>query len=74
LKSAFGQVRTYSKLRDELLNGEIFYGPNEAQVVTERWRPEYNRVSPHSSMGDGPPALATFRPTLLTLEQPYALQ
>jgi transposase InsO family protein len=38
------------KLRDELLNGEIFYNINEAKVVIENWRKEYNTVRPHSSM------------------------
>jgi transposase InsO family protein len=31
------------KLRDECLNGEIFYSLKEAQVVIEQWRVEYNR-------------------------------
>ncbi len=30
------------KLRDELLNGEIFYTLNEAQVLIEQWRQHYN--------------------------------
>ena len=33
------------KLRDEFLNGEIFYSLKEAQILTERWRVEYNLVS-----------------------------
>ena len=45
-----------SKLRDELLNGEIFYSLNEAQIVIERWRQHYNTVRPHSSLGYKPPA------------------
>ena len=32
------------KLRDECLNGEIFYSLKEAQIVIERWRKEYNTV------------------------------
>jgi putative transposase len=44
------------KLRDELLNGEIFYTLREAQVLIEGWRQEYNRVRPHSSLGYRPPA------------------
>jgi transposase InsO family protein len=44
------------KLRDELLNGEIFYTLREAQVVIEIWRREYNQVRPHSSLGYRPPA------------------
>ena len=37
------------KLRDGLLDGEIFYSLNEAQVLIERWRQEYNTVRPHSA-------------------------
>ena len=44
------------KLRDELLNGEIFYTLWEAQVLIERWRREYNQVRPHSALGYRPPA------------------
>ena len=44
------------KLRDELLNGEIFYTLREAQVLIEGWRREYNQVRPHSSLGYRPPA------------------
>ena len=46
----------YGKLRDELLNGEIFTTLQEAQVLTELWRREYNQVRPHSSLGYKPPA------------------
>jgi len=44
------------KLRDELLNGEIFYTLKEAQILIERWRREYNTVRPHSALGYRPPA------------------
>ncbi len=44
------------KLRDELLNGEIFYTLKEAEVLIEGWRNQYNRVRPHSSLGYRPPA------------------
>ncbi len=44
------------KLRDELLNGEIFYTLKEAQVLIERWRFEYNTFRPHSSLNNRPPA------------------
>jgi putative transposase len=40
-----GYVESFNRrLRDEFLNGEIFYTPNEAKVWIERWRREYNRV------------------------------
>ena len=44
------------KLRDELLNGEIFYSLAEAKIVTESWRKHYNAKRPHSSLGYRPPA------------------
>ncbi|MEJ0094650.1 MAG: IS3 family transposase [Methylocella sp.] len=50
-----------SKLRDELLNGEIFYTLKEAKVVIERWRRHYNTVRPHSSLGYKPPAPKTLQ-------------
>jgi len=45
-----------SKLRDEFLNGEIFYTLNEARVIIEGWRRHYNTVRPHSSLGYKPSA------------------
>ena len=44
------------RLRDELLNGEIFYTLKEAQVVIEHWRNHYNTKRPHSALGYRPPA------------------
>ena len=52
------------KLRDELLNREIFYSLKEAQVLIEQWRRHYNEVRPHSSLGYRPPAPATIKPRL----------
>ena len=43
-------------LRDELLNGEIFYSLAEAKVLIDAWRRHYNTVRPHSSLGYRPPA------------------
>jgi transposase InsO family protein len=45
-----------SKLRDELLNGEIFYSLREAEVLIEAWRRHFNAVRPHSSLGYRSPA------------------
>jgi len=45
-----------SKLRDELLNGEIFYTLREAEVLIEAWRHHYNTLRPHSSLCYQPPA------------------
>jgi len=44
-----------SKLRDELLNGEIFYTLKEAKIVIETWRRHYNTIRPHSSLRYQPP-------------------
>lgn len=43
-------------LRDELLNGEIFYSLAEAKILIEAWRRHYNTIRPHSSLGYRPPA------------------
>jgi putative transposase len=45
-----------SKMRDEFLNGEIFYSMKELRVLAERWRKHYNTARPHSSPGYRPPA------------------
>ena len=50
------------KLRDELLNGEIFYTLREAQVLVEQWRVHYNTIRPHSSLNYRPPAPETLAP------------
>jgi putative transposase len=47
------------KLRNELLNGEIFYTLREAQVLVEQWRQHYNRIRPHSALGYRAPAPQT---------------
>lgn len=55
-----GYVESFNgKLRDELLNGEIFYTLKEAKILTERWRWHYNTVRPHSALGYRPPAPET---------------
>jgi putative transposase len=52
-----GYIESFNgKMRDELLNGEIFDTILEARVITERWRKTYNTVRPHSSLGYRPPA------------------
>jgi putative transposase len=50
------------KLRDECLNGEIFYSLKEAQIMIEKWRVEYNTKRPHSALGYKPPAPAACSP------------
>ena len=49
-------------LRDELLNGEIFYSLAEAQVLIEAWRRHFNAVRPHSALKYRPPAPETIIP------------
>ena len=52
-----GYIESFNgKLRDELLNREIFTTLKEARVLIEQWRREYNQVRPHSSLGYQPPA------------------
>ena len=50
------------KLRDECLNGEIFYSLKEAQIVIEGWRVHYNTVRPHSALDYRPPAPGACNP------------
>ena len=56
-----GYVESFnSRLRDELLNGEIFETLLEAKVIIEDWRKDYNCFRPHSSLGYRPPAPEAF--------------
>ena len=43
-------------LRNELLNGEVFYNLKEAEVLLENYKMIYNEIRPHSSLGYHPPA------------------
>ena len=55
-----GYVESFNgKLRDELLNGELFYALQEAQIIIERWRRLYNTYRPQSALGYQPPAPET---------------
>ena len=58
------------KLRDELLNGEIFCSLAEAAVLVEQWRREYNTVRPHSACGGFPPAPEAIKPSPWFLRMP----
>ena len=67
-----------ARLRDELLNGEIFYTLKEAQVLIESWRRHYNVARPHSSLGYRPPApetiiMPSWPPGSATLRRPPSL-
>ncbi len=56
LRGGRGRCPLINMQSDELLNGEIFDTLLEARVLTERWRREYNKYRPHSSLGYKPPA------------------
>ena len=61
-----GYIESFNgKLRDELLDREIFYTLTEAKILIERWRREYNTVRPHSALGYRPPAPEAVRPAVL---------
>ena len=52
-----GFVESFNaRLRDELLDGEVFYSLQEARVVIESWRRHCNAVRPHASLGYRAPA------------------
>ena len=53
-----------ARLRDELLDGEIFYTLAEAKIVVESWRRHFNTVRPHGSLGYKPPAPEVFVPAM----------
>jgi putative transposase len=55
-----GYIESFNaRLRDELLNGEIFDTLLEAKVIIERWRVHYNTIRPHSALNGRPPAPET---------------
>jgi transposase InsO family protein len=67
-------VHISAELRDELLNGEIFYSLNEAQIVIEQWRRHYNTIRPHSALNYRPPAPQTFAPLAYYLDEIMPMQ
>ena len=61
-----GYVESFNgKLRDELLDREIFYTLTEAKSLIERWRRQYNSVRPHSALGYRPPAPEAVMPAIV---------
>jgi transposase InsO family protein len=52
------------RIRDELLDGEIFYSLKEAKIAIESWRRHYNTLRPHGSLGYKPPAPEVFVPAM----------
>ena len=64
-----GYIESFNgKLRDELLDREVFYNLREAQVLIEDWRRHYNTQRPHSALGYRPPA-----PDAMMVSPPYHL-
>jgi transposase InsO family protein len=58
-----GYIESFNgRLRDELLNRELFDTLWEVQVLVERWRQTYNRIRPHSALGYRPPAPEAIAP------------
>ena len=63
-----GYIESFNgKMRDELLNRELFTTLTEAKVLIGQWRMEYNQVRPHSAKGYKPPAPEARMLQILTL-------
>ena len=64
-----GYVESFNgKLRDELLDREVFYTLLEVRVLTEQYRQIYNRIRPHSPLGYRPPGPEILLPANLVPE------
>lgn len=62
-----GYIESFNgKLRDELLNRQIFTTLTEAKILIEEWRKEYNQVRPHSALDYRAPAPEAIIPLTLT--------
>ena len=62
-----GYIESFNgKLRDELLDREIFTTLEEAKILIEQWRKEYNQVRPHSAKNYRPPAPEAILTTVVT--------
>ena len=58
-----GYIESFNaRMRDELLNGEIFYTLQEARIIIEQWRRHYLTLRPHSALNYRPPAPESFIP------------
>ncbi|MFC1861206.1 transposase, partial [Chloroflexota bacterium] len=67
-----GYIESFNgKLRDELLNREVFYTLAEAKILIEQWRKEYNQVRPHSACGYRPPAPETKMSVIMPMGLTY---
>jgi len=62
-----GYIESFNgKLRDELLNREVFDSHAEAKILIEMGRTEYNETRPHSALGYRPPAPEATMVAILT--------
>ena len=62
-----GYIESFNgKLRDDLLNREVFTTLTEAKVMIKWWRKEYNEFRPHSAKGFQPPAPVAIQPTAIS--------
>jgi len=63
-----GYIESFNgKLRDELLNREIFTTITEAKILIEQWRKEYNHIRPHSALRYRPPAPEATMPVIMPI-------
>jgi len=66
-----GYIESFNaRLRDELLNGDIFYTLKEARIIVENWHRYYNTVRPQGSLGYKPPAPEVFIPAFRRAASP----
>jgi putative transposase len=66
-----GYIESFNaRMRDELLNGELFYSLKEAQIIIENWRRHYNSIRPHSSLGYKAPGPGVFVPSVAAWPSP----
>ena len=69
-----GYVESFNgKMRDELLDRELFYTLKEASTLIDMWRKEYNHIRPHSSLGGKPPVPLTILPSYEVQKKIYGL-
>ena len=51
-----GYIESFNgRLRDECLNGEVFFNLTDAREKLDRWRRDYNHKRPHSALADRTP-------------------
>ncbi len=69
-----GYIESFNgKLRDELLDREIFMNLLEARILIEGWRREYNHIRPHSALGYRPPAPLAMQTSAMGIHKPKSL-